>query len=143
MKGDMIPESDHVSRYCSAKHIAQGGRISGTAFRLRESEDYLSVNWLEFLNLPDRASEIVEIKRVLATKMTLSPSARIAVLNVGEVLDHVLRCSPDSRMLQIQHEPLDEPPDPSHSGIFGLGWNDDLISDLIAEVVEQTYGARP
>jgi hypothetical protein len=58
MKGDPLPEKDHVSRYCSAVHCTENGRITGTAFQLRQKDGYLSVNWLEFLQLYNRKNEI-------------------------------------------------------------------------------------
>ena len=58
MQRDRVPDTDHISRYCGGAQILPDGRISGTAFRLRELEEYLSVNWLEYLGLGDRDSEI-------------------------------------------------------------------------------------
>ena len=36
MKGDPVPNDDHIARYCGGSHVKEGGSISGTAFRLRE-----------------------------------------------------------------------------------------------------------
>jgi len=38
------------------------------------------------------------------------------------------------------HEPEED--DPSHSGIYGFQYDDRLIADLIAEMVQETYPAR-
>ncbi len=73
--------------------------------------------------------------------MTLGASGKLAVLAVGELRDHIRRESPDARRLRVLHEPED-PIDPSHSGIFDLQPDADLIADLIAEMVRETYPAR-
>ncbi|MBN1546405.1 MAG: hypothetical protein JW902_07085, partial [Syntrophaceae bacterium] len=77
-------------------------------------EDYLSVNWLEYLRLHHRQEEVGKIRKILASKLTLGAKAKIAVLNVGETIDYVRSNSPDSRELTILHEPEED--DPSHSG---------------------------
>ncbi|MGH8582252.1 MAG: hypothetical protein ACREWG_05580 [Gammaproteobacteria bacterium] len=140
MQRDRVPDSDHVSRYCGGAQVHEDGHISGTAFRLRESEEYLSVNWLEYLALADRHSQIDEIRRVLGAKRKLGSRARLAVLNTGRLRERVATATPDGRMLDILHDP--EPVDPSHAGIFGLRKDDTLISELIAQSIQETYPAR-
>jgi len=137
---DPVPDSDHISRYCGFDTLASGGRITSTAFRLREerNEKSLSVNWLELLGLEDRESAIEEIRRVFDQKFTLGKHAKFAVLNVGEMREHVLNGSP-GRVLSVLHEPEDN--DPSHSEIHGLNFEDDLISVLIADKVKEDYPA--
>ena len=138
MKGDPIPDQDHISRYCSAMHCTENGQVTGTAFQLRQIEECLSVNWLEFFHLADRQEEIREVRKVLRLK--LGAKAKIAVLNVGETISYVRTQSPDARNLSMLHEPEED--DPSHSGIYGFQYDDHLIADLIAEMVEETYPAR-
>ena len=143
MSGNPITTSNHISRLCGGTTITEDGRITGKAFRLREdrNETYLSVNWLEFLKLKNRESEIKEIQKVFIDKgFTLGTKARFGVLNTGEVKEHVLSRSPDGRKLSILHEPLDD--DSSHSGINGLAFDDELIGDLIAEKVIKSYPAK-
>ncbi|MCI0558233.1 MAG: hypothetical protein MN733_07035 [Nitrososphaera sp.] len=140
MKGDPIADSEHISRYCGGSQVNEDGTINGVAFRVRLGDEFLSVNWLEFLHLSNRDAEIQEIRRVLNSKLHFGAAARIALLNVRELLQYVSTESPDRRNLQVRHEP--EPDDPSHSGIFNLATDDDLIADLIAQVVQETYPAR-
>ena len=140
MKNDPVPDQDHISRYCSAIRCTETGDVTGAAFMLRSNERYLSVNWLEFLQLASREEEIREIRRVLRSHLTLRANAKIAVFKVDDVLNHVLNESPDSRNLSVLHEPVNG--DPSHSGIYGMGIEDQLIADLIAEVILETYPAQ-
>ena len=58
MKGDVIPDADHITRLCGGSHVREDGTISATAFKPRPGEAYLSVNWLECLGLPDRDAEL-------------------------------------------------------------------------------------
>ena len=65
------------------------GQIAPTAFSLRHNEVYLSVRWLEFFEQPNRSSEIEEVRRVLKADLKIGATAKIAVLNVGDVRNYV------------------------------------------------------
>ena len=140
MKGEPVPDQNHISRYCSATRCTETGAVTGAAFLLRPNESYLSVNWLEFLQLAGREEEIQLIRSVLRSQLTLGGNARIAVLKVRDVITRVLNETPDSTNLSVLHEPLES--GPSHSGIFGMGVEDHLIADLISEVILETYPAQ-
>ncbi len=107
---------------------------------VRPDEESLSVNWLEFFKSSSRKSEIAELRRVYSTKFNVGARAKIAVLNVGEVRDTVLTESQDNRKLEVLHAP--EEKDPSHSGIYNLRNDDELIAELILETIRETYPAR-
>lgn len=49
MSSQNLPENDHVSRYFGFDDLDEEGLPSPGAFELREGEEYLSVDWLEFL----------------------------------------------------------------------------------------------
>ena len=139
MKGDKIPDSDHVIRFCRPMQVSDG-QIQAVAFMLRSGEKSLSVNWLEFLNCSNRDSEITEIRNIYSTKLDVGARAKLAVLNVGEVREQVLTESPDRRHIEVLHDPMDD--DPSHSGIYNLEPDGELIAELILETVRETYHAR-
>jgi hypothetical protein len=140
MKGQAIPDSDHVGRYCKASTV-ENGEISAAAFMMRETEEYLSVNWLEVLKSPSRASQIRDLQELYTKKLKVGATARIAILNVGTLQSKVERESPDSRLLRVLHEP-EEPDDPSHAGIYEIPHDDEIIAELIAQVVLEKYPAR-
>jgi hypothetical protein len=140
MKGQAIPDSDHVGRYCKASTV-ENGEISAAAFMMRETEEYLSVNWLEVLKSPSRASQIRDLQELYTKKLKVGATARIAILNVGTLRSKVERESPDSRLLRVLHEP-EEPDDPSHAGIYEIPHDDEIIAELIAQVVLEKYPAR-
>ena len=139
MTGQVIPDSDHVGRYCKASTV-ENGEISAAAFMVRKTEEYLSVNWLEELNRSDRATQIRELQSLYARKLRVGAAARIAVLNVGSLRAKVERESPDSRLLRILHEP--ESDDPSHAGIYEISYDDEIVAELIAQAVLETHAAR-
>jgi hypothetical protein len=141
MKGDTIPDQHHVARYCGPTQAPEG-QIQATAFMLRKNDDSLSVNWMEFLNCSGRENEITELRTIYSTKLKrVAAGAIIAVLSVGEVREKVLRESTDRRNLKVLHDP--ETNDPSHSGIFNLRHDDEIIiAELILETVQETYPAR-
>jgi hypothetical protein len=140
MKGQPIPEADHVARYCKASTV-EAGEISATAFMLRQGEEYLSVNWLEELKRPNRAAQIASLQEVYARKLRVAAGARIAILNVGVLRTNVERKSLDRRLLPVLHEPI-IPDDPSHAGIYEIPYDDETIAELIVEVVQEKHPAR-
>ena len=137
MKGDLVPDSDHIARYCGGSSVESDGTINRMAFRLRKDEGYLSVNWLEFLEKTSREEAIAEVRNVLRKKLTLGSRSRIAVADVGSLINHIRA----ERILNVQHEP-ELPDEPSHSGIFGYGIDDGLIELMIAEVFHASYPSR-
>ncbi|MCF6159118.1 MAG: hypothetical protein E3K32_11265 [wastewater metagenome] len=139
MKGDKTPDHHHIARYCKPTCVVDG-QIQATAFMLRKDEESISVNWLEYLGHSSREGEITELRKIYSAKLNVGARARIAVLNVGEVRNKVLTESPDNRNLEILHDPLEN--DPSHSGIYNLRDDDELIAELILETVLKTYSAR-
>jgi hypothetical protein len=141
MKGQAVPDSDHVARYCKASTV-ENGEIQATAFMLREGEEYLSVNWLEALSRSDRTSEIRELQDLYARKLNrVGAAARIAILNVGALRTKVERESQDMRLLRVLHEPI-IPDDPSHAGIYDIPYDDDFVAELIAQAVLEKHPAR-
>lgn len=139
MQGDRIPDSDNIARLCMPKTV-EDGVIQASAFILRKDEPGLSVNWLEYLKCPDRATEIVEIQRVYARKLTVGRSAQIAILNVGEIRELVYRETEDNREIEVLHTP--ENNDPSHSEIMNLSPDNEFIAELIREIILETHPAR-
>ncbi|MBI5902074.1 MAG: hypothetical protein HZB84_01130 [Deltaproteobacteria bacterium] len=107
---------------------------------VKKGEESLSVNWLESLNCSSREQEITELRRILARKLDVKSSAKIAVLNVGAVRKKVLTESSDRRNIEVLHDPT--PVDQSHSGIYNLKHDDEEIAELILETVNESYVAR-
>lgn len=139
MTGDEILDEDHIARYCSPKHV-DNGEIQASAFHLGEGKDNLSVNWLEFLNCPNRNCEIIELQKIYKSKLTVKNSGRIIVLNVGDVRKRVKDETKDNRILRVIHKP--ESNDQSHSEVCNMKEDNELIAEIILGVVKDVYPAR-
>lgn len=136
-----VPAGDHIARYCGASHVDEDGEIDGSAFRLRRNEEYLSVNWLEFLD-SESETQLELLREVYRKKFErVGTNAKIAKLNTSQLIEFVRTESPSSVQLEIRHKP-ERPVDLSHCGIFNIPENDDVIPDLMAQMVIEVHNAR-
>ncbi len=83
--------------------------------------------------------ELEELLQEVRDHFVFTPrrSARYAILNVGDTINFVNENS--ERNIEITHEPSDS--DPSHSGIRGYSYEDEMIGDLIAQKVISIHSA--
>ena len=141
MQGKEIPESDHISRYCKPVSLAPStNKPTLVSFMLRKDESYGSVNWLEYLSQSTRENEIRELRKEFGREgYELRKTGLFAILNVGKTRDAVVKESTDSRKLHFTHEPVND--DSSHGGIHGYTHEDNMIAQLIADTVTNTYNA--
>ena len=141
MDNDPIPPPDHIARYCSFKRLSADGSPTYFAFQLKPTENYLSVNWLEYLGQSTHKQAIDEIKQVLRHKgFDVRPSGKFAVLNVEQVCKYVANQTNEERTLSVLHKP--EPLDNSHSGVFGLRQEENqVVETLIAQKVSEVFSA--
>lgn len=102
------------------------------AFSLRQDEDHLSVNWLEYFDKTELNAAVERVREVFHSKgFTLRPNGRFAVLNVGAAktaVHEAVGC-----ILNIDHLPLSD--DPSHAGIFGYSSEDLAVAVELAALV--------
>lgn len=105
MKGDMVPDGYNVTCLCGGSHIREDGTIAATAFKPRHGKSYLSVNWLEFLSLPDRSVEIAEFRRALGANRKIGGMSKLAVLNVREAYVVVLQGGCGRSTITVRHKP--------------------------------------
>lgn len=136
MRGDPLPDRDHISRYCKPK-TAPDGQPTGASFMLGRNDDFLSVNWLEYFGDIGREAQLARIRRHIP--LTLAATGTLALLNVGKTVEYV-HTNSGIQTLAVLHEPT--PEDASHSGIHGYKHEDDLVADLIAGTVQEIYPAR-
>lgn len=141
MKDDPLPQSDHVSRYCSFTTLDAHGRPSQAAFFLREGDDFVSVNWLEHTGFPTRPEQIDAIRKALMAKgLTVRKSGRFGVVNVGDIINHLR--SEYEHQLVVSHQP-DPPEDPTHSGIFYPGGAQALMEFIASRIAERVLEIHP
>ena len=132
MKHDLIEDEHHVSRYCSPITVDRNGRPMATAFALRNEEESLSVNWIEYFKGLSTEQAIDRIRDAFRKKnYQTRPNGRFALLKVYEVKTVISDLSPSP--FKIEHLP--EENDPSHSGSFGYTASDEFISLAIKDLV--------
>jgi hypothetical protein len=148
MKGDPIPDADHVVRYVKPTAI-DDGNIDGSAFCLRSDrldEIGLSVNWLEWFSGKTLNEQLNEVRQLFRLKR--SKNGFFVQLNVGQTRQAMAGELPE---LLFVEDPLPaQPPfkaDPSHALVIGLPVGDsefaELIGDMIADCVMGMHPAIP
>jgi hypothetical protein len=145
MKGDVVPDADHVTRLCGGSHLREDGTIAATAYKPRPGETYLSVNWLEFFQDKDREGALAEVRSALAGKRKVGGTSRLAISNVGSMRAVIRQESSTRTELTVRHEPEEgpeRPADPSHSGLYGILDDDMTVPELIAANVMSAVPAK-
>ena len=140
MNGDPLPDDDHVARYCKPSSVGANGLPLASAFRLRASEDSLSVNWLEALGAASTDAAVGRVRALFVARgFGLRANGRFAVLNVGAA-KAVVRVEL-GQSLRIEHDPLLD--DPSHAAISGFPADDLAVAVELTTLVsrEDTYPA--
>ena len=137
MKGDPLPNTDHVARFCDRKYITENNNVGPGAFMLRKDEEYLSVQWLENLGIETANEKMKELKQIFAKYLKIRPPAQIAIINVGHTCGYV--AGESEYLIRILHQP--EPNNNAHSGIFDTMQNDEEIAELIRQTILEIYPA--
>ena len=114
MNGDELPGEDNVVRYASPRLILSDGTVDGAAFRLRDGESSLSVNWLDHFQMLTKSQQLEEVRRLI--HMQLKPRGTFAELIVGITQEYASQSRIDLRFI---HRPRaadrDRQADPSHA----------------------------
>ena len=134
-----ISDEDHVARYCPKREISENGTPMPDAFKLRENETYLSVNWLEYFGMPTIEANMPYVREDFGRHYKISKNGKFAVLNVGRIKRKV---EESEKIVHVRH--LKEDDYPSHSSIEEYARVDDSITILLAEIVERkdVYSAK-
>ena len=148
MKGDPVPNPDHVLRCVGGNHI-DNGEIDGSGLLCRRNEPCPSVNWLEWFP-GDLQNRVAEVRR--RRRLKYGATARLARLNVGRTKMYILENDPNSLQINVIQDPLEEDSergfmeDPSHSLMVGVPTVDtpegELIGDLLAQCVIDSFPAK-
>jgi len=131
-----IPNEDNILRWIKNKHLERsvdGKEVIGLfhgAFRLREGESYLSVNWIEFFdrNEKQKLSKTVDDFRNGLNNRRLSPKSLFAKLNVETFKK---TCLQHAAKVRILHEPDKIK---SHTAIRQLPQDNALLFDDICNL---------
>ena len=144
MTGTDLPDDDHVVRYAKPTTVREDGGVDGSAFRLRPSDNGLSVNWLDYYQSFDKSQQLDKVRQ--SSRLTMRPNGRLAELNIGVTKRHV---QARVKNLRFIYAPLaaesEHRPDPSHAEIRGLPPGDSpeaaLIGDMIADSIQIIHPA--
>ncbi len=116
--------------------MGNDGLPTSNAFKLKENEQHLSVNWLEYFGeIDDNSSErfAPAIQKVIAAferkRYQLSKNGCFAVLTVGVACAAIEALQASSLKIEIRHQQTED--DPSHAGIFGYA-DDELLNLQVA-----------
>ncbi|MCY3941135.1 MAG: hypothetical protein OXG29_08685 [Gammaproteobacteria bacterium] len=121
MNEQVIPNDDHVARYCRPATVPKG-KLAATVFFLRKAtatrpeEKYLSVSWLEYFGERDKELAMKQVRSVFEENFGTSESGRYAILNAGEIINFGAQLRP-ARQMKVLHKP--KTGYCCHAGIFG------------------------
>lgn len=147
-KGEHLPATDHVTRHVGGSQINDvTGMPDGSAFERRSNdEDGPSFNWIEHFALDSIENAVEEIRKIFENekKFNLRATAVFAALHIGTTTEAVREATKGERILAFIYDPIDEKDekDPSHAIVPEIKFEDNLIADVIADTVIETFPAR-
>ena len=111
-----LEDRHNVVRYCGEQAISESsGLPKSAAFKIRDNEDYLSVNWLECLHEFDPDIALIGIRCALIRKgRTIGTKSKFATLNVGNARNTISQKLEYVLQIIRKMEEFDE----SHVGIY-------------------------
>jgi hypothetical protein len=135
LKGDPLPDEDHVIRQCSGTAVERDPEtqqpIGITKDAFDDDPDGVSVTWVEyFAKSPD--PERAAMEAIKATPRTVRPTHRFGKFSVGLIR----AAGRDAGVpLAVEHDPI--PKNPGHSLIKGLAPNDhaELMNRLALDLI--------
>ncbi len=132
----MLPNSDHVSRYCKPTSVGRDGLPTTAAFELRPNEKYLSVNWIEYFDTLDLGTGIECVRGTFRRKdYQLRPNGRFAVVGVEAALAVIVKTV--GRLGRVEHMPLAD--DESHAGLWGYTTEDLVVAVELRALVQHEH----
>jgi hypothetical protein len=133
-KGQNLPSEDHVIRYVPWGRLRKDvdDNVLGVlpqAFELRETETYLSVNWVEYQEGDHDAQIRLSVWAMRDSfEKKLGAKSAFAVGNVQNIKDI---CQASGNRVRIVHEP-ELPKNPGHAAIRQLARDDMGLLDAMA-----------
>lgn len=130
-----LADSHNVARYCGKQAIGESDCLPKTAaFRVREGENYLSVNWLEYFHECDFDIALIGIRCALTRKgLTIGAESKFATLNVGIVKNTLSQIREQMPQIIRKAEDLDE----SHAGIYVRQEKAMIVAYMLAKLVRR------
>ena len=127
MTNELIPEDDHVLRYCTPSKIENGFPLP-IAFKLKNGEPYLSVNWVEYYKCENILTNVQKIREEFINKnYSLSKNGKFVLFHVSRTKQSIKETTDQS----LCFKKIPCPDSHSHSGIYGYEYNDKVVEDLV------------
>ena len=102
------------------------------AFLVREGEDYLSVNWLEYFQEPDLSTAVQRVREAFRAKgFRLGRRGAFAIIMVGDAKKAIREQS--GNLLRFEYAPSHD--DASHAAIYGYTARDLVVAAELAALV--------
>ena len=148
--GDPLDPASHVTKLVKGSKVHDGVRVDGVEFIPRPTDEYMSVNWLEYegdSNLDTCLKKIMN-NYLYEKGMNVKNTNWLPVINVKKAIEYVKARSSD-RILKFLYKPELKPEypydDPSHSGVYGyspIDHENAMIGDLLSDVVGSLRKAK-
>ena len=136
----MVPDDNDIARYAGRSKVnPKTGRLRGSAFYLKEDEEYLSVYCLDMLPGDDISTRIEYLKNDIP--LDTGVKGKLGVINVGFMKECVK--SEGYEEPTVTHEPVDCQDESLkcdyHCGVKGIRYNNVIIAELIARRCVKEY----
>ena len=110
MSCDLLNDSHNVVRYVKPSFVIINDKVDSRAFELRETDESLSVDWLEYFEGKTKEQQLEEVEA--HSELTISKNGKFAELNVGETKQRFAKYEEN---VCFVHKPTEV--NPSHSEI--------------------------
>lgn len=138
-KGQKLLDDHNVMRHVSWAKLRRDGddNVIGflpSAFELREAEEYLSVNWLEYFP-GNRTCQITECVKEFRSNLNVRPKSAFGISGVKRIKEV---CQGVGKSIRIVYSPTAN--NLSHASIYKLPRNEfslfeSLASDAFTEII--------
>lgn len=112
--------------------LYENGIPMPATFKLRDIDEYLSVNWLKYFGMSDVKNNMAYVRKEFDKHREITNSGRFAVLNVDNLKSMIKNKL--GKTLYVKN--LQEEEYPSHAGIEGYT-NDDDVRVMISEMIRK------
>jgi hypothetical protein len=142
MPSTYLPPDHHALRYVPWARLRKDEEdnvigVLGSAFKLRDDEDYLSATWIEFFSAPDHAARIrLAVAAVRNSEIDVRPKSGFAIGCVKAISDTCL-ADPKKVKIRVIHEEAAD--NAAHAALRGWPRDNDQLLDLIAEDPWRAY----
>ena len=133
---ETLGDHHNVSRYCGEQAISEiTGMPNAAAFKLRDDETYLSVDWLEYFHERNFDIALIGVRCAMTKRRRkIGAKSQFAVLNVGNTRSTIYQKLGYVPQIIREVEKFDE----SHAGIYVRREKAGIVAFELAKQVRRT-----